>query len=81
MGDIDGSSRAAHSAQQSNFNLKRKPVKFLARIAGWFSFGSQAEQLDTNKILVDPKPDPKFFKVDPKLNPKSGPKIFSSNFL
>ena len=58
MGDIDGSSRAARSAQQSNLNLKPKPVKFLARIVGLFSFGSQAEQLDTNKIFVDSKPDP-----------------------
>ena len=58
MGDIDGSSSAARSAQQSNLNLKRKPVKFLARIAGLFSFGSQAEQLDTNKNFVDSKPDP-----------------------
>ena len=58
MGDIDGSSMAARSAQQSNLNLKRKPVKFLARIAGLFSFGSQAEQLDANKNFVDTKPDP-----------------------
>ena len=58
MGDIDGSSSAARSAQQSNFNSKRKPVKFLARIAGLFSFGSQSEQLDINKNFVDSKPDP-----------------------
>ena len=58
MGDIDGSSSAARSAQQSNFNSKRKPVNILARIAGLFSLGSQAEQLDANKNFVDTKPDP-----------------------
>ena len=57
MGDTDGSSRAAHSAQPSNFNSKRKPVNILTRIAGLFSFGSKTEQLDTNKTFIDIKPD------------------------
>jgi len=55
MGDTDGSSRAAHSAQPKNINSKRKPVNILERIARLFSFRSQAEQLDTNKNFEDSK--------------------------
>ena len=33
-------------------------MNILARIAGLFSLGSQAEQLDANKNFVDTKPDP-----------------------
>ena len=57
MGDTDGSSRAAHSAQPSNFNSKRKTVNIIARIAGLFSLSSTTVQLDVNKNFIDNKPD------------------------
>ena len=54
MGDKDGSSSAARSAQLNNDNSE-KPVNILARVAGLFSFGNKVEQLNTNENLVDSK--------------------------
>ena len=54
MGDKDGSSGAARSAQLNNGNSE-KPVNILARVAGLFSFGNKVEQLNTNENLVDSK--------------------------
>ena len=54
MGDKDGSSGAARSAQLNNGNSE-KPVNILARVAGLFSFGNKVEQLNTNENLVDYK--------------------------
>ena len=54
MGDKDGSSGAARSAQLNNGNSE-KPVNILARVAGLFSFGNKVEKLNTNENLVDPK--------------------------
>ena len=54
MGDKDGSSGAARSAQLNNGNSE-KPVNILARVAGLFSFGNKVEQLNTNENLVDTK--------------------------
>ena len=55
MGETDGSSRAAHSAQPSNDNSEQKPLNILGRIAGVFRFSSQSEQLDKNENFVDLK--------------------------
>ena len=52
MGDTDGSSSAARSAQRNNGNSEKKPVNILARVAGLFSFGNKVEQLNTNEDLV-----------------------------
>ena len=49
MGDTDGSSSAARSAHLNNGNSEKKPVNILARVAGLFSFGNKAEQLNTNE--------------------------------
>jgi len=55
MGDTDGSSSAAHSAQLNNGNSEKKPVNILARVAGLFSFGNKVEQFNTNENLIDLK--------------------------
>ena len=52
MGDTDGSSSAARSAQLKNDNSKQKPLNILARIARLFSLGNQVKQLDTNENFV-----------------------------
>ena len=55
MGETDGSSRAARSAQPTNDNSERNPLNILGRIAGVFRFSSQSEQLDKNENFVDLK--------------------------
>ena len=55
MGDKDGSSGAARSAQLNNGNSEKKSVNILARVAGLFSFGNNVEPLNTNENLVDLK--------------------------
>jgi len=55
MGDTDGSSSAARSAQLKNGNSEKKPVNIFSRIAGLFSFGIKVEQSDTNENLVNLK--------------------------
>ena len=55
MGDTDGSSSAARSAQLKNDNSKQKPLNILARIARLFSLGSKVKQLDTNENFADLK--------------------------
>ena len=55
MGETDGSSRAAHSAQPTNDNSERNPLNILGRIAGVFRLGSESEQLDKNENFVDLK--------------------------
>ena len=52
MGDTDGSSSAARSVHLNNGNSEKKPVNILARVAGLFSFGNKAEQLNTNENTV-----------------------------
>ena len=53
MGETDGSSRAARSAQANNDNSERNPLNILGRILGVFKLGSQSEQLDKNENFVD----------------------------
>ena len=53
MGDTDGSSSAARSAQLKKDNSKQKPLNILARIARLFSLGNQVKQLDTNENFAD----------------------------
>ena len=55
MGDTDGSSSAARSAQLKNDNSKQKPLNILAKIARLFSLGSKVKQLDTNENFADLK--------------------------
>ena len=55
MGETDGSSIAARSAQLKNDNSKQKPLNILARIARLFSLGNQVKQLDTNENFADLK--------------------------
>ena len=55
MGDTDGSSSAARSAQLKNDNSKLKPLNILARIARLFSLGNKVKQLDTNENFADLK--------------------------
>ena len=55
MGETDGSSRAARSAQPSNDNSERNPSTILGRIARVFKLGSQSEQLDKNENFLDLK--------------------------
>ena len=52
MGDTDGSSSAARSVHLNNGNSEKKPVNILARVAGLFSFGNKAEQLNTDENTV-----------------------------
>ena len=56
MGETDGSSSAARSAQLKNDNSKQKPLNMLARIARLFSSDNKVEQLDTNESFADLKP-------------------------
>ena len=55
MGDTDGSSRAAHSAQLKNIKSKQKPQSFFARIfariAGWLSFDDLQHEPDKTQNL------------------------------
>ena len=55
MGETDGSSRAARSAQPSNDNSEQNPLNILGRIAGVFKLGSQSVQLDKSENFVDLK--------------------------
>ena len=55
MGDTDGSSSAARSAQLNEGNSQKKTVTVLARVAGLFSFGNKTEQLNTNESTVGVK--------------------------
>ena len=57
MGDIDGSSSAARSAQPKRGNSKLKSSNIIARIKGLFLFGSKVEPFDSNENFVDIKPD------------------------
>ena len=57
MGDTDGSSSAAHSAQLKNIKSKRKPKSFFARIAGWLSFGDLQNEPDKTQNLENLKAD------------------------
>ena len=57
MGDTDGSSSAAHSAQLKNIKSKRKPQSFLARIAGLLSFGDLQHEPDKTQNLENSKAD------------------------
>lgn len=57
MGDIDGSSSAARSAQPKSDNSKLKSSNIIARIKGLFLFSSKVEPLDSNENFVDIKPD------------------------
>lgn len=57
MGDIDGSSSAARSAQPKSDNSKLKSSNIIARIKGLFLFSSKEEPLDSNENFVDIKPD------------------------
>ena len=52
MGDTDGSSSAARSAHLNNGNSEKKSINMLARVAGLFSFGNKAEQLNTDENTV-----------------------------
>ena len=55
MGETDGSSRAARSAQPNNDKSERNPLNILGRLAGVFKLGSQSEQLDNSENFVDLK--------------------------
>ena len=55
MGDTDGSSSAAQSAQLKNIKSKRKPQSFIARIAGFLSFGDLQQKPDKTQNLEDLK--------------------------
>ena len=57
MGDIDGSSSAARSAQPKSDNSKLKSSNIIARIKGLFLFSSKVEPLDSNENFVDIKPE------------------------
>ena len=52
MGDTDGSSSAARSAQLNNGNSEKKPVNILTRIAGLISFDNKSKQSNTNENTV-----------------------------
>ena len=52
MGDTDGSSSAARSAQLNSGNSEKKPVNILARVAGIFSFDNKSKQLNINENTV-----------------------------
>lgn len=55
MGDTDGSSSAAQSAQLKNIKSKRKPQSFLARIARLLSFGDLQHEPDKTQNLENLK--------------------------
>ena len=53
MGDTDGSSSAARSAQLKNDNSTQKQSNILARIAKLLSLVKQVKQLDPNENFAD----------------------------
>ena len=55
MGDTDGSSSAAQSAQLKNIKSKRKPQSFIARIARLLSFGDLQYEPDKTQNLENLK--------------------------
>ena len=55
MGETDGPSSAARSAQPNDDNSERKPLNILGRIARVFKLGSQVEQFDKKENFVDLK--------------------------
>ena len=55
MGETDGPSSAAHSAQPNDDNSERKPLNILGRIARVFKLGSQVLQFDKKEYFVDLK--------------------------
>ena len=55
MGETDGSSRAARSAQPSNDKSEQNPLNILGRIAGVFKLGNQSVQLDKSENFVNLK--------------------------
>ena len=55
MGETDGSSRAARSAQPNIDTSERNPLNIHGRIAGVFNMGSQSEQSNKDENLVDLK--------------------------
>ena len=55
MGETDGSSRAARSAQPTNDNSEQNPLNILGRIAGVFKFSSKSVKFDKNENFVDLK--------------------------
>ena len=57
MGDTDGSSSAARSAQLKNDNSTQKQSNILARIAKLLSLGKQAKHLDPNENFTDLRAD------------------------
>ena len=57
MGDTDGSSSAARSAQLKNDNSTQKQSNILARIAKLLSLGKQVKQLDPNENFADLRAD------------------------
>ena len=57
MGDTDGSSSAARSAQLKNDNSTLKQSNILARIAKLLSLGKQVKQLDPNENFADLRAD------------------------
>ena len=57
MGDTDGSSSAARSAQLKNDNSTQKQSNILARIAKLLSLGKQVKQLDPNENFADLRGD------------------------
>ena len=57
MGDTDGSSSAAQSAQLKNIKSKRKPQSFIARIARLLSFGDLHHEPDKAQNLENLKAD------------------------
>ena len=57
MGDTDGSSSAARSAQLKNIKSKRKPQSFIARIARMLSFGDLDHEPDKTQNIENLKAD------------------------
>ena len=57
MGDTDGSSSAARSAQLKNDNSTLKQSNILSRIAKLLSLGKQVKQLDPNENFADLRAD------------------------
>ena len=55
MGETDGSSRAAHSAQPTNHKSEQNPLNILGRIAGVLKLGSQSERLGKDENFVNLK--------------------------
>ena len=55
MGETDGSSRAAHSAQPTNDKSEQIPLNILGRIAGVLKLGRQSERLGKDENFVNLK--------------------------